>query len=104
MASKKTSVAMAVTISGATSGRATMASPAARPGKKRPRSKARAAGKDRSVAKGVATAATTRLLMAARRRSASASAVPNQRVLKPLHTIASRLALKAYTRITSSGA
>ena len=95
IASKKISVAMAVTISGASSGRATSASPAARPGKERPRSKANAAGMASRGEAGVAIAATTRRLTAARRRSSLPSAAANQRVLNPPQISAARLALKA---------
>ena len=86
---------MAVTISGAISGRATSASPIVLPGKAGPRSKAIAAGRAISVEAAVATHATSRLFIAARRRSSLAKAVPNHRRLKPLQMSAIRLALKA---------
>ena len=84
-----------MTISGATSGMATSASPVARPGKKRPRSNARAAGIAKRVETGVATAATMMLLSAARRRSSLVTALTNHCVLNPDQISAIRLALKA---------
>ena len=104
MNSKKIRVAIAVTISGATSGRAISASPAERPGKKRPRSKASAAGTANSVETGVATRATMTLLLAARRRSSFSNALKNHCVLKPVQISAVRFALNAKMISTTSGA